>query len=61
MKRSSHNPVEPIEKQHFKKKFLERKLQEQDANKQIKTYDHRTEASPLPLPEASDVDETRKL
>lgn len=61
MKRSSHNPVEPIEKQHFKKKFLERKLQEQDADREIKTYSHGTEASPIPLPETRHVDETRKL
>jgi hypothetical protein len=61
MKNSSHNPVESIEKQHFKKKFLERKLQEEDANEQIKTYTHGETATSIPLPETSHVDETRKL
>ncbi len=38
MKKSSHNISEPIEKQQFKKKYIERQLEEKDAERQIREY-----------------------
>jgi hypothetical protein len=42
MKKQTHNISDPVEKQHYKKKYLERKLQEREANKEIKVYDETT-------------------
>jgi hypothetical protein len=35
MKTTTHNPSIPIEEQHYKKRFLVRKLQEQEAAQEI--------------------------
>jgi hypothetical protein len=35
MKTTTHNPSIPIEDQHYKKRFLVRKLQEQEAEQEI--------------------------
>jgi hypothetical protein len=59
MKNSSHIPTEPIERQHYKKNYLERKLQEKDAENEIRNYSYTPESSSLP--EAPDVDEEGKL
>lgn len=50
-----------MKKKQAKKPFLERKLQEKDATETIRTYQKRDEAPPIPLPEASYVDEKRPL
>ena len=41
MKKTNHNPVEPIEQQHYKKRYLARKLQEEEAEDAIRRYDHK--------------------
>ena len=55
MKKTTHNPSESIEDQHFKKKFLERKLQEKDAEQQIKDY------RPEEVSYSQSVDEKRPM
>jgi hypothetical protein len=40
MKTTSHNPVESIEQQHYKKKYLTRKQQEEEAKDAIRRYNH---------------------
>jgi hypothetical protein len=60
MKNRTHIPVESYEKQHFKKKFLERQLQDEDAAKQIREYKHETEENSS-MREASDVAQKREL
>lgn len=60
MKNSSHIPTESIENQHYKKKYLERKLQEKEAENEIRNYSHALLQS-IPLPEAPNVDEEGKL
>lgn len=60
MKKRTHIPVESIEKQTFKKNFLERQLQDEDARQQIKEYRHETEEG-SPLREAPDVAQKREL
>ena len=60
MKKRTHIPVESYEKQTFKKKFLERQLQDDDAEKQIREYQH-TDNQSIQMPEASDVAEKREL
>lgn len=52
MKKSTHKLTESIEEQHFKKKFLERKLQEKDADKQIKDYRPKEVSYPQPVDKA---------
>ncbi|MDE3022316.1 MAG: hypothetical protein KGI54_10685 [Pseudomonadota bacterium] len=37
MKTTTHNPSVPIEDQHYKKRFLVRKLQEREAELEIET------------------------
>lgn len=60
MKKRTHIPVDSYEKQSFKKKFLERQMQDDDAEKQIREYTH-TDHQPLQVPEAQDVAEKREL
>ena len=52
MKKSTHNQSEPPEKQHFKKSYLQRKLEEKEADDEIKAYERSKEMSETP-----DVDE----
>jgi hypothetical protein len=40
MKNTSHNPVESFEQQHYKKRYLARKLQEEEAKDAIRQYNH---------------------
>ena len=64
MKTSTHNPVESIEHQHFKKRYLARKAQEEEANDVIRQYNYeeagRREGEQT-VPQASDVVEKRQL
>jgi hypothetical protein len=64
MKTTSHNPVESIEQQHYKKKYLTRKQQEEEAKDAIRRYNHEEAgrcAEEPPMPEASYVVEKRQL
>jgi hypothetical protein len=54
MKREEHNPMEPVDKQHYKKRYLLRKLEEQEADKLIKTYNNEHEPD-TPAPEDEPV------
>ena len=45
MKNNNHNPIDNHERQHYKKKYLERRLQEEDADKQIKEFHYDEENS----------------
>lgn len=38
MKKEDHNPNESVEKQHYKKKYLVRKIEEAEAEKEAKDY-----------------------
>jgi hypothetical protein len=49
MKKEQHNPMEPIEKQHFKKRYLVRKIQEQEAEKEVKDFQQHEEDIPNDL------------
>jgi len=64
MKTTSHNPVESIEQQHYKKKYLTRKQQEEEAEDAIRRYNHeeagRGEEEPT-MSEAPYVVEKRQL
>ena len=60
MKKRTHIPVDPYERQNFKKKFLERQLQDEDAAKQIREYRHETEEDSS-MRETSDVAQKREL
>lgn len=64
MKNTSHNPTESIEQQHYKKRYLTRKLQEEEADDAIRQYNH-TEAGrgeeESSMPEAPYVVEKRQL
>ena len=40
MKNTNHNLTEPIEQQHYKKRYLARKLQEEEAEHAIRQYNH---------------------
>lgn len=64
MKNTSHNPVESIEQQHYKKRYLARKLQEEEAEDAIRRYNHEEagrseEEQAMPYPSA--VVEKRQL
>lgn len=61
MKKRTHTPVDSYEKQNFKKKFLERKLQDEDAKQQIRQYADEGEPSSTQVPETWDVAEKREL
>lgn len=45
MKKENHNPLEPVDKQQYKKRYLVRKLEEQEAEEEIKNY-HEEEEEP---------------
>jgi hypothetical protein len=38
MKKTTHNLYAPVEQQHYKKKYLARKLEEREADKQIDDF-----------------------
>jgi hypothetical protein len=61
MKKRSHIPVDSYEKQNFKKKFLERKLQDEDAKQQIRQYADEGPTPSTPLPDTRNVVEKREL
>jgi hypothetical protein len=61
MKKRNHIPVESYERQNFKKKFLERKLQDEDAKQQIRQYADEGDSAPTPMPEARNVETKRQL
>jgi hypothetical protein len=46
MKNTSHDSYKPVAEQHYKKKYLERKIQEQEADEEIQTYERTTEEYP---------------
>jgi hypothetical protein len=64
MKNTNHNLTEPIEQQHYKKRYLARKLQEEEAEDAIRRFNYeeigRGEEDP-PMPNTSDVVEKRQL
>jgi hypothetical protein len=64
MKTTTHNPVEPIEQQHYKKKYLARMLQDKEAEDAIRQYNYegfgRGEEE-SPMSEAPYVVEKRQL
>lgn len=39
LKNNNHNHFEPVEKQHYKKSYLMRKIQEQEAEEEVESYD----------------------
>jgi hypothetical protein len=41
MKTTSHNPVEPIDQQHYKKRYLARKQQEEEAEDAIRQFNYK--------------------
>jgi hypothetical protein len=43
MKNENHNPLDSLERQHYKKRYLLRKLEEAEADKLIKTYNEQRE------------------
>ena len=55
MKRSTHNQYESIDKQSYKRRYLERLLEEEDAREQIRNF-QATEMS-----HSSSVDEERDV
>lgn len=64
MKTTSHNPVESIEQQHYKKKYLTRKQQEEEAKDAIRRYNHEEasrSAEESPMPDSSTMVEKRQL
>jgi hypothetical protein len=64
MKTTSHNPVESIEQQHYKKKYLTRKQQEEEAKDAIRRYNHEADGlgtEEPPMSEAPHVVEKRQL
>lgn len=64
MKNTNHNLTEPIEQQHYKKRYLARKLQEEEAENAIRQYNYegfgRGEEEP-PMSDSPDVVEKRQL
>jgi hypothetical protein len=54
MKNENHNPLDSLERQHYKKRYLLRKLEEQEADKLIKTYNNEHEPD-VPAPEDEPV------
>ena len=64
MKTTSHNPVESIEQQHYKKKYLERKLQEEEAKDAIRRYNYEEAiggSQESSMPDSSTMVEKRQL
>jgi len=61
MKQSTHNHVDSFEKQHYKKKFLTRKMQEDDAEQQIKQYTRERSTAQSPMSKAQDVASKREV
>jgi hypothetical protein len=51
MKNNTHDYTEPVDKQHYKKRYLLRKLEEQEADKLIKTYNNDDREPEHPAPE----------
>ena len=64
MKNTNHNLTEPIEQQHYKKRYLARKLQEEEAEDAIRRFNYeeigRSEEDP-PMSNTSYVVEKRQL
>ena len=54
MKKEYHNPLEPIDKQHYKKRYLVRKILEQDAEQQIEEFNGETQERPT-LPDHDEM------
>jgi hypothetical protein len=64
MKTTSHNPVEPIEQQHYKKRYLTRKLQEEEAENAIRQYNYEETSrgeEEQAMPDSPSVVEKRQL
>lgn len=57
MKKTTHNIYDSPKDQLYKKKYLERKLEERDANKQIDDYTHKPEQMSYP----QSMDEKRTM
>ena len=54
MKKEYHNPLEPIDKQSYKKRYLVRKILEQDAEQQIEEFNGETPERPA-LPDHDEM------
>jgi hypothetical protein len=46
MKKTTHDLTEPMDKQHYKKRYLVRKIEEQEAEKELREFDPTTDNSP---------------
>jgi hypothetical protein len=55
MKKSTHNHYETLERQQYKKKYLQRRLEEEDADRQIQEYE------PEPVSDTPTVVEERTM
>ena len=55
MKKSTHNYYETVERQQYKKKYLQRKLEEEDADREIQDY------RPEEVPYTPPMDEERPV
>lgn len=52
LKKTTHDSFEPADKQHYKKRYLVRKLEEQEAKEEIKEWEeHGTEEKFRTLPD----------
>ena len=61
MKRSIHIPADSIEKQHYKRSFIQRKYNEQDADKEIEEYRHDKASTNREFNKRQEVQETPRL
>lgn len=59
MKKSTHIPTDSIEKQHYKKSYLQRKVEEKEAENAIRQF--RQSSGQEEVPEAPGVDEKRPV
>ncbi len=46
MKKTTHDSYVPVPEQHYKKKYLQRKIQEQEAEDEINNYERVPEEYP---------------
>jgi hypothetical protein len=54
LKKTTHDLYEPVDKQQYKKRYLVRKIQEQDAEKQIEEFNGETQERPT-LPDHDEM------
>jgi ribosomal protein S21 len=54
MKKTTHDTTESVDKQHYKKPYLVRKIQEAEADKEVKDYIDREQSRRSVLPPMED-------